>query len=196
MASHSSIPAWEISWTEEPDGLQSMGSQRVGHYWATNTFTNTADWTIIDKRYLLRPQTTFPTPSSHASFCLPGCGPAVGCGYDSCTLWATCLEAYSVCPKLSQFSRWTCWWQSWARDFLLWLSRQRHGTYWKDPGFCKVSARWGKFKLWSSPLEFVCFLYAIYRGSAPAFREVGSSSVWHSRHKCGLTAKYSFGCYF
>ena len=27
---HSSILAWRISWTEEPDGLQSMGSQRVG----------------------------------------------------------------------------------------------------------------------------------------------------------------------
>ena len=31
MATHSSIPAWRIPWTEEPDGLQSMGSQRVGH---------------------------------------------------------------------------------------------------------------------------------------------------------------------
>ena len=31
MATHSSIPAWEISWTEEPGGLQSMGSQRAGH---------------------------------------------------------------------------------------------------------------------------------------------------------------------
>ena len=30
MAIHSSILAWRISWTEEPDGLQSMGSQRVG----------------------------------------------------------------------------------------------------------------------------------------------------------------------
>ena len=30
MAIHSSIPAWRIPWTEEPDGLQSMGSQRVG----------------------------------------------------------------------------------------------------------------------------------------------------------------------
>ena len=29
MAMHSSILAWEISWTEEPGGLQSMGSQRV-----------------------------------------------------------------------------------------------------------------------------------------------------------------------
>ena len=31
MATHSSIPAWRIPWTEEPGGLQSMGSQRVGH---------------------------------------------------------------------------------------------------------------------------------------------------------------------
>ena len=31
MATHSSILAWEIPWTEEPAGLQSMGSQRVGH---------------------------------------------------------------------------------------------------------------------------------------------------------------------
>ena len=32
MATHSSILAWEIPWTEEPGGLQSMASQRVGHY--------------------------------------------------------------------------------------------------------------------------------------------------------------------
>ena len=31
MATHSSILAWEIPWTEEPGGLQSMGSQRVRH---------------------------------------------------------------------------------------------------------------------------------------------------------------------
>ena len=31
MATHSSILAWRIQWTEEPGGLQSMESQRVGH---------------------------------------------------------------------------------------------------------------------------------------------------------------------
>ena len=31
MATHSSILAWEIPWTEEPGGLWSIGSQRVGH---------------------------------------------------------------------------------------------------------------------------------------------------------------------
>ena len=32
---HSSFLAWEIPWTEEPGRLQSMGSLRVGHDWAT-----------------------------------------------------------------------------------------------------------------------------------------------------------------
>ena len=31
MATHSSILAWRIPWTEKPSGLQSIGSQRVGH---------------------------------------------------------------------------------------------------------------------------------------------------------------------
>ena len=35
MATHSSILAWKIPWTEGPDGLQSMGSQKVGHNLAT-----------------------------------------------------------------------------------------------------------------------------------------------------------------
>ena len=38
MATHSSVLAWKIGWADEPGGLQSMGSQRVGH-WVTNTFT-------------------------------------------------------------------------------------------------------------------------------------------------------------
>ena len=31
MATHSSILAWEIPWTEEPGGLQSVGLERIGH---------------------------------------------------------------------------------------------------------------------------------------------------------------------
>ena len=38
MAAHSSILAWRMPCTEEPGGLQSMGSQRVEHDWVTNTF--------------------------------------------------------------------------------------------------------------------------------------------------------------
>ena len=40
MATHSSILAWRIPWTEEPGRLQSMGSQRVGHDWATTIWTH------------------------------------------------------------------------------------------------------------------------------------------------------------
>ena len=42
MATHSSILAGRIPWTEEPDGLQSMGLQRVRHVWVTHT------WRILD----------------------------------------------------------------------------------------------------------------------------------------------------
>ena len=38
MATHSSILARSIPWTEEPGGLQSMGLQRVGHDWAANPY--------------------------------------------------------------------------------------------------------------------------------------------------------------
>ena len=40
MATHCSILACRIPWTEEPGGLQSTGSQRVTHDWATNMFTS------------------------------------------------------------------------------------------------------------------------------------------------------------
>ena len=43
MATHSTILAWRIPWTEEPGGLQSMGSQRVGHDF-TFTLTFLWDW--------------------------------------------------------------------------------------------------------------------------------------------------------
>ena len=40
MATHSSIPAWRIPWTEEPGGLQFLGSQRVAHDWVTKHSTD------------------------------------------------------------------------------------------------------------------------------------------------------------
>ena len=50
MATHYSILAWRILWTEEPGGLQSMGSQSVRHDWAhthTHTHTHTSIWAAI-----------------------------------------------------------------------------------------------------------------------------------------------------
>ena len=53
MATHSSIFTQRIPWTEEPGGLQSMGSQRVRHDWATNIFTFLALITTRVKFFLL-----------------------------------------------------------------------------------------------------------------------------------------------
>ena len=44
MATHSSTIAWKIPWTEEPGRIQSMGSQKVGHDWATSlSYTHTCN---------------------------------------------------------------------------------------------------------------------------------------------------------
>ena len=64
MATHSSILAWRIPWTEEPGGLQSTGSQRVRHNWVTSlslvttvyidgTWKCTASWEIPQTASLL-----------------------------------------------------------------------------------------------------------------------------------------------
>ena len=47
MAIHSSILAWGIPWTEEPDQLQSIGSQRVGHDWANEHAHKHAQMQIV-----------------------------------------------------------------------------------------------------------------------------------------------------
>ena len=43
MATHSSILTWEISWTEEPGELQTMGLQRVGHNLGLNNLSYTQE---------------------------------------------------------------------------------------------------------------------------------------------------------
>ena len=59
MATHSGILAWKISWTEEPSGLQSKESERVGHNWVTKQHTPvscglcSAAWTHQPTRKLL-----------------------------------------------------------------------------------------------------------------------------------------------
>ena len=47
MATHSSTVAWKIPWAEEPGGLQSMGSQRVGHNYVTSLSLSVAVGDLI-----------------------------------------------------------------------------------------------------------------------------------------------------
>ena len=50
MAPHSSTPAWKIPWMEEPGRLQSMGSLRVGHDWATSLSLFTFHFHALEKK--------------------------------------------------------------------------------------------------------------------------------------------------
>ena len=49
MAAHSSILAWKIPWTEEPGGLQFMGSQRVRHDWATKQHQQDSEYWAVTR---------------------------------------------------------------------------------------------------------------------------------------------------
>ena len=60
IATHSSILAWRIPWTEEPGGLQSMGSQRVRHDCVTNTLAYQQKCSQLEETSV-RSQSVFPS---------------------------------------------------------------------------------------------------------------------------------------
>ena len=59
MATHSSILAWEIPWTEEPGGLKSMGSQKSGHNLVTKQQQTLSLHYLWDLRMALQKYTIF-----------------------------------------------------------------------------------------------------------------------------------------
>ena len=70
MAPHSSTLAWKIPWMEDPGKLQSMGSLRVGHHWATSLSLFTClHWQVKEMA----------THSSVLAWRIPGTGSLVGC---------------------------------------------------------------------------------------------------------------------
>ena len=69
MATHSSTLAWTIPWTEEPGRLQSMGSLRVGHDWATSLSL----FTFVHWRRKWQPTPVFLPGESQGQRSLVGC---------------------------------------------------------------------------------------------------------------------------
>ena len=82
MAPHSSTLAWKIPWMEEPGGLQSMGSRRVGHDWATSLSL----FTFIHWRRKWQPTPVLLPGKSHGRRSLEGCSPW-GCEESDMTEW-------------------------------------------------------------------------------------------------------------
>ena len=68
MAIHSNILAWRILWMEKPSRLQSMGSQRVGHDWATSPSPERLSWTEHTTLVISRNNQR----KLHLVFCLKG----------------------------------------------------------------------------------------------------------------------------
>ena len=81
MATHSSIPAWEIPWTEEPRGLQSMGLQRVQHDWPS------------------KPQQTITLHKIQYYHCVDCCH-AIWCDRTSASLWKIPSCPFAGLPDL------------------------------------------------------------------------------------------------
>ena len=71
MAPHSSTLAWKIPWMEEPGKLQSMGSMRVGHNWATSLSL----FTFMHWRRKWQPTPVFLPGESQGQGSLVGCSP-------------------------------------------------------------------------------------------------------------------------
>ena len=104
MATHSSILAWRIPWTEEPGRLQSMGSQRVGHDWSnlacTHMFSSVqfscsvmSDSLRPHESQNARPHCSSPTPRVYSNSCPSRwwCHPAIS---SSVVPFSSCLQHF------------------------------------------------------------------------------------------------------
>ena len=107
MATQSSILAWKIPWTEEPGRLQSMGSLRVGHDWATSL----SIFPFMHWRRKWQPTPVFLPGESQ------GQGSLVGC-----CLWGRTESCLYVKPTINIKGRTKCFpskIENWARIFTL-----------------------------------------------------------------------------
>ena len=103
MATHSSILAWRIPWTEEPGGLQSVGSHRVGHDWSDLaaeaaamecyqfSYSVVSDSLPPHESQHTRPPCPSPTPGVYSNSCPSSrwCHPAI----------SSSVVPFSSCPK-------------------------------------------------------------------------------------------------
>ena len=81
MATHSSVLDWRIPWTEEPGGLQPMGSQRARHDWATEQSHEVLKFIVFSAETHLSSLLSLPPP------------PSTPLGHHRALSWAPCLHS-------------------------------------------------------------------------------------------------------
>ena len=94
MAPHSSTLAWKIPWSEEPSRLQSMGSRRVGHDWATSFSL----FPFMHWRQKWQPTLVFLPGESQGQGSLVGCH-IWGCIESDTTEWLS-SSSYLISQKI------------------------------------------------------------------------------------------------
>ena len=142
MAPHSSTRAWKIPWTEEPGGLQSMGSWRVRHDWATSLSL----FTFMHWRRKWQPTLVFLPGKSQGRGSLVGCSPW---GHEESDITERLHFHFSLscigegngnplqCSCLENPRDEGAWWAAvygvaWSRTRLKWLSSSSSSSLWVD----------------------------------------------------------------
>ena len=171
MATHSSILAWSIPWTEEPGGLQSMGPQRAGHNCVTDhTHTDTHTHTHTQTRLILRTI----QPGRYRYPCLRGDGEAGGPG----------------CSPSNPLSR--SWKAGGSGGAAPSLEAQKQDCYFRPPVLAEAGAAFGKTQsLHSTSPSQRC----PRMGRGPGQSELPGSclTVWHWTQETGLEGEFARG---
>ena len=113
MAIHSSTLAWKIPWTEEPDRLQSMGSQRVGHDWATSLSSLSFSVPLLLPSYHL-------SDGIQEGWLFLSPREATWCGWHCGIKYFETSKAYK-CLQLAIITIWIGWNEIWVPHSLLLL---------------------------------------------------------------------------
>ena len=172
MAPHSSTLPWKILWTEEPGGLQSMGSLRVRHDWLTSLSL----LTFMHWRRKWQPTPLFLPGESQGRGSLVGCclwGPRVR--HDWSNLAAAAAASFFNVPFTDSFLKFGMF-RSFKFKIIIDILRayNYHFMMFLLPGFCGPV-------VWFSGLLFVCFAFFWVTSmlGIPLDTSVTFLSIWH-----------------
>ena len=175
MATYSSTLAWKIPWTEEPDRLQSMGLQRVGHDWVTSLhFTSLLD---VIRASLVAQWWRICLPMPEVKVLIPGKIPWRGergnplqyaCmenSMDRGAWWATVHRVTKSWTRLKQLDMHTC-----TRCYKMKYLRRRKRLSLFLGSICNLS------------LKQLVYCYWVYSKENPVLTHIWKNGLWEVRN--------------